>query len=226
MPPRSARDRSWPPPERARGSTGCRRARRCTSTSEGWRPKARSPSKRSSTTATHGWWLAAIATPPPETDARLEFLLAELAHEVRNPLVTVKTFAEHLPALLEDTELRARFAALTTEAIDRIDGLLENVLAFARLGPPHPTAVEVGPVLDLSANGVVTMHFATGNEAAARLRRLAAPGGNHTLTDPTLLPLAFTLARATLARGGGVLDIVPEPGGSASLVMRLPVAEA
>jgi hypothetical protein len=226
----------------------------------------------------------AIATPPPESGARLEFLLAELAHEVRNPLVTVKTFAEHLPALLEDTELRTRFAALTTEAIERIDGLLENILAFARLGAPHPTAVEVGPLLDrlvaeaepelaaravqvrrtgtgpgrcagdpqhlayalrnvltgvfrelgpreeleldLSANGVVTMHFATGNEAAARLRRLAAPDGNHVLGDPTLLPLAFTLARATLARGGGLLDIVPEPGGSASLVVRLPVAEA
>ena len=41
---------------------------------------------------------AATGTP----DASLDFLLAELAHELKNPLVTIKTFAQHLPALLED----------------------------------------------------------------------------------------------------------------------------
>src|SRR5207249_480100 len=79
--------------------------------------------------------------------AALEYLLAELAHELRNPLVTIKTFADHLPALLEDAELRARFATLTSEAIERMDGLLENVLAFARLGAPRREAVEVGPIM-------------------------------------------------------------------------------
>ena len=79
--------------------------------------------------------------------AELEFLLAELAHELRNPMVTIKTYARHLPALLEDAELRARFETLTNEAIDRMDGLLENVLAFARLGVPRTEAVEIGPLL-------------------------------------------------------------------------------
>ena len=73
------------------------------------------------------------------TTAQLEFLLAELAHELRNPLVTIKTFAEHLPALLEDAELRERFATLAAEAIARMDGLLENVLEFARLDVPAAT---------------------------------------------------------------------------------------
>src|SRR5207244_169337 len=87
---------------------------------------------------------AAVAAAPATApgDAALEYLLAELAHELRNPLVTIKTFADHLPALLEDAELRARFATLTSEAIERMDGLLENVLAFARLGAPRREAVE------------------------------------------------------------------------------------
>jgi len=85
--------------------------------------------------------------PAPAAGAELEFLLAELAHELRNPMVTIKTYAHHLPALLEDAELRARFETLTNEAIDRMDGLLENVLAFARLGVPRREAVEVGPLI-------------------------------------------------------------------------------
>src|SRR5438093_276533 len=90
---------------------------------------------------------AAVAAAPPAAPggAALEYLLVELAHELRNPLVTIKTFADHLPALLEDAELRARFATLTREAIERIDGLLENVLAFARLGAPRRAAVQLGP---------------------------------------------------------------------------------
>src|SRR5262249_41992047 len=160
------------------------------------------------------------------------FLLAELAHELRNPMVTIKTFAHHLPALLEDAELRARFEHLADDAITRMDGLLENVLTFARLDTPRPEPVALGPFLDqavaamepelarravrvradgphdarcaidpehlayalrnlfagvirevptgeelvcdATANGVVTLHFSAGGEAADRLRRLAA----------------------------------------------------
>ncbi len=80
--------------------------------------------------------------------ARLEYLAAEMAHELKNPLVTIKTFADHLPALVDDAELRARFGGLANESIARMDELLENVLAFARMGAPRPAPVEIGPLLD------------------------------------------------------------------------------
>jgi len=230
----------------------------------------------------------AAAEPRRETGAELEFLLAELAHELRNPLVTIKTFAQHLPALLEDAELRQRFAGLAEEAIERMDGLLENALQFARLTTPRQESVEVGPllervladvrpeltgrevrvrqatapgarcaadpeqlayalrnlvagvgrevpareelVIEATANGVVTLRFAAGGAAAERLRRLAAPGDTaqlrSTLGDPTLLPLAFRLARGVLARNGGGLAVVPGPEGATTLVVRLPVPPA
>jgi len=219
----------------------------------------------------------------PTADAELEFLMAELAHELRNPMVTIKTFAKHLPALLEDAELRERFDQLAQDAIERMDGLLENVLAFARLGPPHTESIEVEKLLervvadvepelngrvmrvrqgipgarcavdpaqigyalrnlfagvvrevpareevalDTTANGVVTLRFAAGAEAADRLRRLAAPGDATSLADPTLLPLSFRLARAVLERNGGALSVVPEGGDATSVVIRLPTAPA
>jgi hypothetical protein len=223
----------------------------------------------------------AEAEPPPPAPAapELEYLLAELAHELRNPLVTIKTFARHLPDLMADAELRARFAGLTTEAIDRMDGLLDNVITFARLGPPQATGIEVGPLLDralaeihteldgravhvrstapatarftadpeqltyalknlltgvvrevppehelqldASANGVVTLRFVAGDEAADRLRRLAGGADHPSLADPTLLPLSFRLARAVIERNGGTLAVVPEVPDT-KVVIRLP----
>src|SRR5438093_1142798 len=116
---------------------------------------------------------AGSAAPEAPRGAELEYLLAELAHELRNPLVTIKTFASHLPALLEDAELRGRFAALTTEAIERMDGLLENVLAFARLGAPHREAVEVGPIMER----VLAELEPELAGRALRVRRAVAPTG-------------------------------------------------
>src|SRR5262249_46512556 len=80
--------------------------------------------------------------------ARIEYLAAEMAHELKNSLVTIKTFADHLPALVDDAELRTRFAGLASESITRMDELLENVLAFARLGTPRPAPIEIGPLVD------------------------------------------------------------------------------
>lgn len=78
--------------------------------------------------------------------------------------------------------------------------------------------------LDASVNGVVTVRFAAGGEAAAHLRRLAS-GDDDGLTDPTLLPLAFRLARTVLERNGGGLAVVPEAGNATTLVVRLPTAD-
>jgi DNA-binding NtrC family response regulator len=111
----------------------------------------------------------APATPGaiPPAPPQLELVLTELAHELKNPMVTIKTFAHHLPALLEDSELRARFAALTDDAIMRMDGLLENVLDFARLGAPRPTPVALTTLLDQTLETIDDTLSARG----ARVRR-------------------------------------------------------
>src|SRR5262249_32786061 len=88
------------------------------------------------------------SSPAPPPNARLEMLLAELSHEFLTPLSTVKMFVGHLPQLQDDDETRGRLAERAGEAIDRVDGLLRNVLEFARLGTPHRQSVEVGALLD------------------------------------------------------------------------------
>src|SRR5262249_22979935 len=101
-------------------------------------------------------------------------------------MVTIKTFASHLPALLEDGELRGRFATLADDAITRMDSLLENVLAFARLPPPACEAIEFGPML-----GRVLAELEpelAGREV--RVRQATAPGTCYT-ADPEHLAYAL-----------------------------------
>jgi signal transduction histidine kinase len=66
-------------------------------------------------------------------------LAAGIAHEVRNPLVSVRTFIELLPERLHDEEFRTEFRQLTLAEIERICRLLNDLLAFAR---PSSASVE------------------------------------------------------------------------------------
>ena len=62
---------------------------------------------------------------------------AGMAHEIKNPLATIKTFLEHLPARYDDPDFRTTCSRLVTQEIDKIDRLVKEVLEFARPTPPH-----------------------------------------------------------------------------------------
>lgn len=70
--------------------------------------------------------------------AALGDLLAEVAHEVRNPLVAVKTFLQLLPDRVEDPDFRERFHAVVSDELRRLERLLDGVLAHARPTPVAP----------------------------------------------------------------------------------------
>ncbi|MBY0274836.1 hypothetical protein K2Z84_05820 [Candidatus Binatia bacterium] len=82
-------------------------------------------------------------TPPMPT---LEALAVELAHQLKNPLVTIKTFVGSIESLRDDPHELGQFRALTDEAVTRMDEILDGLLAFARL---HAPALEPLDVLAL-----------------------------------------------------------------------------
>jgi signal transduction histidine kinase len=64
--------------------------------------------------------------------AALGDLLAEVAHEIRNPLVSVKTFLQLLPEHLEDPEFQGEFRSVVLDELQRMERLLDTLLEHAR----------------------------------------------------------------------------------------------
>ncbi len=73
---------------------------------------------------------------------------AGVAHEIRNPLVSIKAFTQLLPNHYDDPEFRRRFSSLIGDEVDRIDRLTEQLLDLAapRNYQRHP--VDLHAVVD------------------------------------------------------------------------------
>jgi signal transduction histidine kinase len=78
----------------------------------------------------------------------LGLLTAGLAHEIRNPLVAIRTFTQLLPDRYEDVEFRQSFQGLVLKEVDRICGLIRDLLSFARPSRPNVAHENINQVVD------------------------------------------------------------------------------
>jgi signal transduction histidine kinase len=74
-------------------------------------------------------------------------LAAGLAHELRNPLMCMKTLVQSARRNNESASLNAMDIAVLDEEITRLDGLLQTFLDFARPSEPDFRSVELAPIV-------------------------------------------------------------------------------
>jgi PAS domain S-box-containing protein len=72
--------------------------------------------------------------------AYFEMLASGIAHEIKNPLVAVKTFAQLLPRRRGDDRFVAEFGRVVTHEIEKMERLLDRLRTLSRPGerPHHP----------------------------------------------------------------------------------------
>lgn len=68
-------------------------------------------------------------------------LAASMSHEIRNPLVAIKTFAQLLPERFEDADFRKEFSQIVVQEIDRLDKIITQINNFA-----HPPELVLKPI--------------------------------------------------------------------------------
>jgi signal transduction histidine kinase len=141
--------------------------------------------------------------------AGLGALATEIVHEVRNPLVSVKSFLQLLPERIDDPEFRRDFLELATGELLRIERLLDVVLEHARPqrsrragAPTEPARCEPGEAIESVAR--LLAHRA--RSAELRLETEVAPGLPALDLDPD------ALRQVLLNLGLNALDATPSGG--------------
>ncbi len=111
--------------------------------------------------------------------ATVGLLGASMAHEIRNPLVTIKTFVQLLPKHYQDPIFREKFFTLIGDEVTRIDRLTEQLLDLASPRAYQAQKIELHPVLRASVELVAAKAVDKHIEFLTELS--AAP--DHVLTD-------------------------------------------
>jgi len=63
--------------------------------------------------------------------ASIGMMAATFAHEIRNPLTSLKTFVQLLPEKYDDEEFRRSFSRLITDEVERINSLIDDLTDFS-----------------------------------------------------------------------------------------------
>jgi signal transduction histidine kinase len=78
----------------------------------------------------------------------LGMLAAGIAHEIRNPLVAVKTFLDLLPSRTGDKEFMTNFRDLSLTELRRVTDLITDLLALGKSAATERRSVDLGPIVE------------------------------------------------------------------------------
>lgn len=80
--------------------------------------------------------------------AGMSTLTASMHHELKNPLTAIRVFAEYLPEKYDDPEFRNNFKGIVIEEVDRVTGILHQLLDYSKPQEPELKKVCIVEVLD------------------------------------------------------------------------------
>jgi DNA-binding NtrC family response regulator len=149
----------------------------------------------------------------------LSVVIHELAHELKNPMVTIKTFAQLLGDRYDDESFRARFQEIVGGDIERMDDLLEVMIEFADFAQPRRSKVALGEKLRSVARELQ-------NQSIKRQTRFEWKGngtGDHVHTDESQLTYILRnvlFAVLSQAKFGSGVDIDFQNQGSITIAYR------
>lgn len=77
----------------------------------------------------------------------LEIIAGGFAHEIRNPLTSIKTFIQLAPERKDDTEFIRDFSRIVLEDVYRIERLIQEILDYARYMEPKLTDEDLNEIV-------------------------------------------------------------------------------
>jgi len=148
-----------------------------------------------------------------------------IAHEIRNPLASIRGCAEEIARTAPGDGVIPRLVAILCRESDRLDSSIDEFLNLSRLGAIHHSPVELGEVLEDVATMLRNRPEAA--QVTIRYEKPAAPArmqGDRASLAQVFLNLGINALEATAPRGG-LLEITARPRSSAMLDERSDLPE-
>lgn len=137
-------------------------------------------------------------------------LAAGLAHELRNPLVSIQTFAGLLDENGQDAEFQREFSEIMQRDVARIVGIVENISSFATRDSVEFTMLDVGEVIG-AAHDITKADFRGGGVAFEFENRKIPPiNGNYNQLLQVFINLFQNGIQALAAREDGRIVVTLE----------------
>jgi two-component system sensor kinase FixL len=116
---------------------------------------------------------------------RLGEMAAVIAHEIKNPLAGIRGAVQVIGGRLPEGSRDAAVVGEIVTRIDALNGLIQDLLLFARPPQPRPAMVEVTPLL------ATTMELLSGDPSLKDVRVDVEGGAPPVHADPELLKIVF-----------------------------------
>jgi signal transduction histidine kinase len=101
----------------------------------------------------------------------LEIMASGFAHEIRNPLTSIKTFIQLAPQRQQDPVFISDFSRLALEDVHRIERLLHEIMDYASYMAPQPSDVDLNELV----TSCLCFISATASQRCLALRTVLAP---------------------------------------------------
>ncbi|MCO6399905.1 MAG: PAS domain-containing protein [Verrucomicrobia bacterium] len=136
-------------------------------------------------------------------------LAASMSHEIRNPLVAIKTFAQLLPERYNDADFRTEFSQLVSAEVDRLNGIIDQINDFAHPPELKYCAFDIRQPLRRSVENVLPSERRNGTHLSVKLDDNLPPvwGDERAITDCFAHLLRNSL-EALPAHGKGQIELI------------------
>jgi signal transduction histidine kinase len=129
---------------------------------------------------------------PTDEAERIEFwsqLAARMAHKLKNPLVSIKTFTQLLPERYEDDEFRRSFLDVVDAEADKINEIADRLLLYSSANEIEPVPTDLRALVETVLDALAPRIEACGVVLERHLVTLPIVMG-----DPERLRLALSSA--------------------------------
>ena len=130
-----------------------------------------------------------------ERNRALNQMVAGIAHEIRNPLTSIKTFVELIPEKKDNPQFQEQMARYLPEELDRINTMVRNLIDYAKPQSSKRQAVSVQEVI-ASCGAMIGYSLSPDIELGLQAEEGLVIGANPSQLRQTIINLILNGAEA------------------------------